>query len=441
MKLGQFKPKSGNSDRVKITDLLDIKKFPDGKWLELRILPLDGASIKTHWINIIAGKDKREVKIPKICLGHNPTTDEETGIECPYCALEGQQSGVKYYVNAIIRSVQEDKPARVGKATAAEKKSGFKDKDSDSWTPVQVLEVSSSLMKKIMELTDLNKVKVKGKDGKPVTKTFGVDDAKYGCDISIKYDSKKQGTDMYSVQKGDRSPLSEEELAYLVYEINGEDLVKQMGLETLKTATAEIKKMEIVGDDEMSDDDDEDDLGSSKKKAKGKPAVKGKPSAKSKRQVDEEDDEDEEDEDEDDEPKSKSKKPAAKSKRQVDDEDDEEDEDFDDDSDDDEDEDDEPKPKSKKPASKGKRKPADEDDEDEDEDDEEDDDFDDDEDSDDDDSDDEDDDFDDDEEEEEEKPTRKSSTKKAPAKKAPAKKPASKSRRKSDDDSDDDIPF
>lgn len=445
MKLGEAKPQS-RGDSVRLEELVDLVKFPNNKWVQLRILDGDMLSYKQHWINILTPKTKREVRIPKMCLGHNPLTEEMDG-ECPYCEVESQSS-VSYLTNVIVRSIQDEEPGKI-RVTKAEQASGFKDMASESWTPVRVLRLPSGLMKKVQELKALNKVK--GKDG---VKTFDVTHDKFGVDINIKYDENAKGPEKYAVNMAERTPMQEAEQDYLRWDLP-ESLLDQMGLDTLPAAKKELARMQIVGAEEFDGDDgDDDSLG--KKKSSGKKPVAKK---SSKFDDDEDDDMDDDEDDEDDAPpKRGAKKPAAKPSRKkpADDEDD--------DADDEDDEDDAPPPKrgAKKPAAKpaAKRKPADEDDEDDDFDDE------DDEDeappkrgakkpaakrkpADEDDEDDEDD-FDD--EDEEEAPPKRGAKK--PAAKPAAKKPAAKPSRKKpadeddededddgDDDEDDDEPF
>ena len=160
MKLDNAKPKVGNGDRVKMEDLIDIQQFPDKKWLSVRLLDADILPCRRHWINIIGGKSKKEVKIPKVCVSFDVNTEEDMkGVTCPYCAIAGNETF--YLVNAIIRGEQENKPKKAKSPTKAEAKTGFKDPDSETWTPVRVLRIPSSLMQKIMALKDLNKAKNK----------------------------------------------------------------------------------------------------------------------------------------------------------------------------------------------------------------------------------------------------------------------------------------
>ena len=489
MDFDNARPSVGGNNSQKLEELFELLKL-NNKWVQLRILPKTEAnenpmiSLKQHWIDIIGSKSRKEVRIPKMCVGHDSLTDQ-TG-DCPYCDL-GNNPTHFYLVNVLVRSLQEDAPAKQ-RRTAEEKKSGFKEVGSDSWTPIRVLRVPSSLMLKIQGLKDLNKHSIKGEK-----KAFNVNHVKFGADIMLKHDKNAKGSDQYQVQLADKGALTEEELGYLVWRLD-DSVAAAMGQETVAAAKKEIGKMEFAGDydvggDSDEDDDDDADMGKKKKSAAGKSKSKAKGKASSdyddeddddeedeaprgkskskpapkgkKRPADDEDDEDDDfdmgdDDEEDEAPRGKSKaKPAPKGKkRPADDEDEDDDDEYDDDdNEDDDDEDDAPRGKSKaksKPAPKGKKRPVDEDDYD-DEDDDEDDDEEDEaprgkskskpapkgkskgrSDEDDDELDDDEDDEDDDEDEDDE-PPRKSKAKAKPAPKG--------KKRPADDDDDDDIPF
>jgi len=416
VKLADTRPKVGR-ESTKLEDVLDMAKLPKNKWVAMRMLPLDLLPVKRHWINIIAGKDRREVKIPKICLSFDPATEGTIkGVKCPYDDLAtGGQGEIFYLANVIVRQEQEDQPAKMRKHTAAERESGFKEPGSESWTPVRVVRLTSSLTKKIQGLQELNKHKLKAG-----IKTFDVSDARYGVDINIKHDPDAKGAEQYQVNLGDKNALTEEENAYLVHELSA-DLLDKLGRETVEEARRELKGMKIVGDEDMDggdEDDEDDDIDIDidiPAKGRGKPAAK---SVGKKKPVDEDDDEDEDDEDEDDDhvpAKSAAKKPVGK-KKPVDEDEDDEDEDDEDEDDEDEDEDDEPPARKKpvgKPAAKpvGKKKPVDEDDED-----------------------------DEDEDEDDEPPARKKPAAKPAAKPVGKKKPVDEDEDDEDEDEDDEPP-
>lgn len=421
-------------ERHDIKDYLDIYAWPKKpQYVRVRLLP-GVFSNANYWVKT----KKRDGSIANFSVPC-PSFDRETAqrdstIYDPWAdhvAGRGEdkdKAPVSYnsyfYVNAIIRSKQEK--TRPGKPTKAERKSGFKDKDSDTVTPVCVLRLSGGLLGKIKDLKELNTRKTKSGE----VRAFAVNDTKFGRDILIKFDGSKAPADMYQVMPADKAEaLTEEELEYLVWDIAGamppvqtEDEVRTTYQDWAKRSGL-AKKVAKDEDDEpapkkkkrpVEDDEDEDDEPAPKKKGKKvvddfddeddedhEPAPKKKAKAKAKSDdFDDEDDEDEDDEpapkkkgkkapvddfddededDEDDEPAPKKKGKAKPKADDFDDEDDEDEEpapkkkgkakkvvdDFDDE--DEDDEDDEPAPK----KGKGKKSKADDfDDEDEDEDDE-----------------------------------------------------------------------
>lgn len=372
---GNIQPRTGSKDSVRLEEVIKMHKWPADEWSQVRFMPGKILPIKRHWISIIAGKDKKEITIPRYCLAfdvnnenaprtmENPNykkgstkkseKDKIIPIPCPYCTLaHGQDASARYeffyLANAIIREVQEDMPARAKKIerTKEEKKTGFKDIRSKSWTPVEVCRITSTVANRIKELGDGNFVKKGGEK-----KAFDVTHEKYGIDIRVKYKPKASGTEKYSADKDDRTPLTDDEKGYLTWRLD-ESLVEVTGRTELAQALEDFKRMEVVGANDVDDDEDGyslgDDDGKKKKKKDGK---KKKPAFS----------DDDDDDDEDDKPK-KGKK-SKKSKSDDDDDDDEDDKPkkgkkkkpaFSDD--DDDDEDDEPKKSSKKSKSKDKVK-------------------------------------------------------------------------------------
>ena len=505
MDLDDAKTGGGRDKAPMPSDLIKLFRFPEKKWVTVRLLP-GLMTTGGYWIRT-KKKAGGFTKFPTPCPSFDPESQERDSTKYdPWRDLEASErakNGDKklerdevlvqfsrdFFMNAIIRVEQKKEPSTKVKHTATERKTGFKDKDSDSWTPVAGIKLGTSFMGKVKELKGLNTVE-SSKTG--AVKAFAVNDPKFGRDIRVYYDPTKSPADQYNIQLGDkRTPLTEEELEYLTYdlqgllkpaEVNETELKRDFESWATRNGVKLGKAKAKASEEDDEDEDDEDEAPKSKKK----PA---------KKIADDFDDEDEDDEDdEDDEPKAK-KKPAAKSKSKPveDDEEDDEppakskkkptakkkaDDDFDDedeDEDDDEDEDEPPAKKSVKKPVKGKAKPVDADeddfDEDEDEDDEpapkskkkpaakakaKDDDFDDEDEDDEDDEpapkkkpaakakpaskkkpvDDDEDDFDedDDEDEDEDEPPAKS-------KKKPAAKPAASKKKKPADDEDDDEDF
>jgi hypothetical protein len=275
LKLGETKPRAGR-DNDRIEDILEMVTLGK-KWLTVRLLDTDVIAIKQHWINIIASKTKREVRIPKLCLAHDPATDQPIkGAKCPYCEVDEAGGNAFYLLNVIVRSIQDTAPSKI-RMTSEEKKTGIKDPNSSSFTPVRVMRATSTLMGKIIGLKELNKHKSGGK-----SKQCDVDDPKYGVDLQIMYDENAKGSDKYKLNMGQHSPLTDEEKGYLIQEISP-DIVKRLGLESYAEAKREVGRMEIVGSKEFdgSDAGSDSDADLGKKRSSSKSGSSKSGSSKS----------------------------------------------------------------------------------------------------------------------------------------------------------------
>lgn len=317
-----------------IFEIFPLAKKANGNWVSIRLLDLDLLPIKKHWIKIMGGKDKdKEIKIPRMCVSFDPDNQNKplNGMKCPYCGIAhgNDESGApaqydyKWYAQAIIRDEQAAAPRKMPKMTKKEQKSGKKEMGSESWTPVQCIPLSNSLAGKIRELGERNIHTVKDKkSGKKSKQAFQVNHPKYGCDIEIKYNAKKSPAERYTIERGDHTPLTKEEQAYLTWDFdNWNEIYDMLGRLNEEAAMADFKKMDVIGvntndDDGDDDDDDDDDMALGRKKKGGK--------ADKKKRRSDDDDDDEDDDDEDDRPSKKSKK-ATKSRKMLDDDDDEDD--------------------------------------------------------------------------------------------------------------------
>lgn len=355
--IGAAKPRKSTNDSAKLEEVIDILKFSDfeNEWVRVRLLERGLLAVKRHWCKIITQKTKQRIEIPKYCISFDPENEAEPkkGIECPYCELVTKDRATSpvtneffYLINAIVRDLQEQEPARVPEHTSKEKKSGYKDIKSKSWTPVRVLRLTNTVVARIQELGETNIVKSK-KDPKK-KQAFPLSHPKHGVDINIKYKPKASGSDKYSVDKSDegRVPLTEEEMAYLVYNLD-EGLLDITGRFTQEQAEDDVKKTDFVDSENIDDDndDDEDGISLGKKKKKKKTddddddVPRKKKKAKSKSRLDDEEEDDVPKkkkkknalDDDDDAPKKKKKKPSSRD-------------------DDDDDEDDRPVKKKKKPS-------------------------------------------------------------------------------------------
>lgn len=299
-------PNAGNRDNLKIEEIVDIHKFEDGQYESLRILPSPMLPVKMHWIKILAGKEKREVKVPRLCVSFDPDNEStpKEGTDCPYCKLtQGQdgscQTSKAYYANVIVRDEQENEPRKKGKPTKKEKKTGFKEKGSKTWTPVKVVKLTNGVASKLKQLKQRNN-------------NTSIADGKGGCDVAIMYDSKAAAASAYTIDRGDKSPLTKEEKAYLTWDLS-DDVYEMMGLMTQDQAMEDFKRMDVIGNDTIDDDDDDDgdddySIGKKKKKSKSKSkdSLKDK-KKKSKKKSD--------DDDEDEKPKKKKKKSSDSDKK------------------------------------------------------------------------------------------------------------------------------
>ncbi len=328
---GNLKPSIGNADTLRLDEVVEMMRFPDNEDLTIRFLDSPVMPVRQHWIKILAGKEKREIKIPKYCIAFDPENEDtpKEGVVCPYCSLSGGKDGTVqtstfYLANAIIREIQEDEPNKKRPYTSAEKKTGFKDIKSKSWTPVRVVRLPSTVVARLQELGERNKVLNK----KTKKKTcYDVTHAKFGCDVVVRYKPKAPGTDKYSVDIESKTSITEEEEKYLTWDLTP-GLLTMTGLETVKQAKEQFNRLDIADKEAVEDDEDEDGLDFSRKKKK----KKGKKTSKSGFDMDDED-EDDEDEDDDDvlsTKKKKKKKPSKELTKKKKSRDDDEDEDEDD---------------------------------------------------------------------------------------------------------------
>ena len=211
--LDEIETRRNGNDSARIEELIDVFKWPDGKWVQVRLMDRGLLPISTHWVPIIGSKTGKESKIPRLCLNIDPASGKALKGKCPYCELgDTARAQDHYYFNAIIRELQEDQPKKAVKPTSAERETGFKDIDSRSWTPVRAIRLPGGLLDQFKAQKDLNKHKSK-KTGE--TKKYAINHDKYGVDFNVMYDSSIKGGQKYKISKEGRTPLTEEELEYL----------------------------------------------------------------------------------------------------------------------------------------------------------------------------------------------------------------------------------
>lgn len=344
---------------------IETYKFSEESHSQIRLVDKI-FSIKMHWVPTIH-KDGSRGSFPKLCL-HNVEENES----CPYCDA-GIKPTTRYFSNAIIRDIEESRPKKAKWDENAE----FKKAGDDNWTPVRVVAFPASVMQKILNFKSLTKVKTK--DG---IKTFHVSHPKYGRDLQVKIDSAGSGSGMYDVQRESVSKLDEEELSYLLYDIdscydaveteaealevlrscyergtfegakdkNGNTLVNITAVQKMIGATSKKKKHDEDEDDDIprkkkkhydEDDDIEDDMDTEvdedieedEEEEEEKSSKKSKKSKKSSKKKDDDDDDIDDLDEDDEEEEEKPKKSSKKSKKKVEEEEDDDDDDLEDDED------------------------------------------------------------------------------------------------------------
>lgn len=249
MKRGFGSLNTGNSKEARPEEIVDmIKLTKDFK--NLRLVG-DVHGYAQHWIEIVT--QKGTFSIPKVSLNYDSNTDTfDQTIEDPYDKIPNpKRTSRVYFVNAIDRDAQEDKPRRAERPDRDERRSGLKNRKSKSWTPVGVLRVTGGVAGMLKNLMQMNKHKVKGK-----VQECEISDPDYGCDIFISYDDKAK-PNAYQVQKGDASPLTDEEKGYLLWDLTS--LMKPDSLDEAKREAESLSAKSPVEEDTESDDDDGDD--------------------------------------------------------------------------------------------------------------------------------------------------------------------------------------
>ena len=145
-----IKPKMGGGKAPSLSDAVDVWDWgKKAAWKTGRFVgPIH--SIGIHTLTIQAKDGKKQ--FTKTCLAYNSETESRDSTKkCPYCTMGAQSTfKIKYFSNIIDRALQEDEPKKKT-ATPAEKKSGFKSSDSESWTPARVIGMPPSLATRVQE--------------------------------------------------------------------------------------------------------------------------------------------------------------------------------------------------------------------------------------------------------------------------------------------------
>lgn len=288
----------------KLEDMVDLLRA-DKNFKRLRpIGPYQ--RVAEHWIPMRSKEGKVYTRF-KQCLAYDPISGKFSG-KCPYCEAFGDTPRVVVLLNVINRNEQKREPRKKPKPLSSERKevtlwdgkskAKLKEHGSDTWTPVQVIRLPGSAASSVADMASINTVSKKNGE----VKAHGPEHNKYGFDLVIKRDEDAPSpAQQYSIQKGERTPLTEDELNYHVWNLgcmkpekydealndarfigkyfvtrgkdgsntdNPIDVDEVLGLASPKKKG---KSKEIDADDLDQDDQDNEPRKKKKKKKKGKP--------------------------------------------------------------------------------------------------------------------------------------------------------------------------
>jgi hypothetical protein len=164
------------SDEKKWEDEIEWFSFPDDKMVLVRLVG-DVEVLARHWIKTLSGK-----MFPAWCPRLNSEEEFDHTRPCPAHGDFEDKAQKMIICNAIIRNVQERG-------------------DPD---PIKGIMLPHAVNDDLVSIAELIK-------GNPA-------DTKEGVDLAIKYSSKAVGNKKWSIQRGDKTPLSEQELKYRTYQ-------------------------------------------------------------------------------------------------------------------------------------------------------------------------------------------------------------------------------
>lgn len=254
---------AGADKPKRVSDIITVYKLPEKKWTAVRFYP-EIHCYATAWVKT-KNKEGKPTKFPALLRSFDPITQEfDSTIKDPWYEYAQKeradevdpkdrliQISKKFYGNMIVRKLQAQKPERTPKPEPEEIESGYKSKDSDTWTDWSAFALPPGLIRAIKELRELNVVE--SKNGSSVA--YSVTDIKYGCDVKIYYDPDQPPANQYKVQLGERTPLTEEELASLRWDTSDLESEPPSEQKAMKDFADWQRKMGLV---KGGDEDEED---------------------------------------------------------------------------------------------------------------------------------------------------------------------------------------
>lgn len=264
---------SGGDKPKRVSDIITVYKIPEKKWTTVRFHP-EIHCYATAWVKTL-NKENKPTKFPALLRSFDPITQEfDSTIKDPWYEFSQKeradnvdqkdrliQISKKFYGNMIVRKLQAQKPERTPKPEPEEIESGFKSKDSDTWTDWSAFALPPGLIRAIKELRDLNTVE--SKNGS--TTAYSVTDIEHGCDIKIYFDPEQPPATQYKVQLGSPTPLTEDELASLRWDTSDLESEPPSEQKALKDFADWQRKMGLVKDGRDEDDDAPRRSGSSRR--------------------------------------------------------------------------------------------------------------------------------------------------------------------------------
>jgi hypothetical protein len=257
---------AGGDKPKRVSDIITVYKIPEKKWTAVRFHP-EIHCYATAWVKT-KNKEGKPTKFPALLRSFDPITQEfDSTIKDPWYEFSQKeradevdqkdrliQISKKFYGNMIVRKLQAQKPERTPKPEAEEIESGFKNKDSDTWTDWSAFSLPPGLIRAIKELRDLNVVE--SKNGSSTA--YSVTDIKYGCDIKIYFDPDQSPANQYKIQLGEQTPLTEDELACLRWDTSDLESEPPTEQKAMKDFADWARKMGVAGASAGSDEDEDD---------------------------------------------------------------------------------------------------------------------------------------------------------------------------------------
>lgn len=224
---GEVRTNNGGDKSPSIKDQVDQLKFPADKFVTVRIIsPV--FMYAGYWV-ATKKKDGSPTRFYMPSPSYNPESQTfDSTVFDPFFEISKGEKGVerdsrmiqiqKYgYCCAIIMHEEARRPERIPRPTEQELATGFKEKDSDSWTPVKVLRLSSTMMEQIAGIAQTNIITNRNTGE---TKAMSIAHPQFGMTIRIKHSPKKPAASQYQILPGEKLALNDRQKKYLTWDLS-----------------------------------------------------------------------------------------------------------------------------------------------------------------------------------------------------------------------------